>query len=96
MAIDSWWNDTDRERPKCSEKIKNLPFPLRPPQIPHGLAPEIQLGPPRCWDILVAPKVCSADPKKSATSSQGIRGHMCVMAAFNFPYLFFLKNTVLF
>jgi hypothetical protein len=87
MHFDSRWSDTDRAKPKYSEKMKALPLPLRPPQISHGLAPEIQPRPPRCWDISVAPKVCSADPKKSATSSQGIRGHISVMAALKLLYI---------
>jgi len=34
----------------------------------------------------VVPKVCCTDPKGSATSPQGIRGHISVMAALNFTY----------
>jgi len=45
MDIDGWCSDTDREETKCSEKVKAVPLPHRPPQIPHGLAPEIQPGP---------------------------------------------------
>jgi hypothetical protein len=32
----------------------------------------------------VVPQVCSADPKGSATSSQGIRGYISVMATLKF------------
>ena len=32
------------------------------------------------WSIGVVPKVCSADPKGSVTSWQGIRGCISVMA----------------
>jgi hypothetical protein len=34
MNVEYWWNDTDKENSKYSEK--NLP--LCSPQIPHGLA----------------------------------------------------------
>ena len=36
----------------------------------------------------VVPKVCFADPKGSATSSQGIRGYISVKAALKFTYFF--------
>jgi hypothetical protein len=39
----------------------------------------------------VVPKVCFADPKKSATSSQRIRGYISVMATLEFDVL--LKIT---
>lgn len=39
----------------------------------------------------MAIKVWSADPKKSVTSSQGIRAHISVMAALNLPY-FLIKR----
>jgi len=81
VDIDCWWSDTDREKPKCSEKNKAVLLPHRPPQIPHRFVSEIQPGPPRCWDIQLAPKVCSVDPKKSATSSQDIRARISVMGA---------------
>jgi hypothetical protein len=73
-------------------------LPHRSPQIPHRLAPEIQPGPPRCWDIPLALKVWSTDPMGTATSSQGIRGYISVMAAVKFPYFsikripFYFKN----
>jgi hypothetical protein len=34
----------------------------------------------------VAPKVCSVDPKGSATSSQGVRGYISVMATLKCTY----------
>jgi hypothetical protein len=46
MIYDSgepWWNDTDRGKPKNSEK-KPFPVPLCPPQIPHGLMPGANPG----------------------------------------------------
>jgi hypothetical protein len=36
----------------------------------------------------VVPKVCSEDPKGSATSSKGIRGYISVMATLKFTYFF--------
>jgi hypothetical protein len=55
-------------------------------------------GPLRRWDMPMAPKTCSADPKKSAISSQGIREHISVMVALKFPYILnkrmtFIKNN---
>jgi hypothetical protein len=38
--------------------------------------------------ISAVPKVWSADPKRSATSSLGIRGYSSVMATLKFPYFF--------
>ena len=35
----------------------------------------------------VVPKVCSMDPKGSASSSQGICGYTSVMATFKFTYI---------
>ena len=43
----------------------------------------------------VVPKLCSADPKGSATSSQGIRGYISVMVTLKFTYFFNSKNNVL-
>jgi hypothetical protein len=37
-------------------------------------------------------KVCSADPKLSASSSQGIRGYTSVIAALKFTYFCKLKK----
>jgi hypothetical protein len=36
----------------------------------------------------VVPKVCSADDKGSATSSQGIRGYISLMTTVKFAYAF--------
>jgi hypothetical protein len=41
----------------------------------------------------VVPKLCSADPKRSLTSSQGIRGYISVMADFKFAY-FLIKEIM--
>ena len=43
----------------------------------------------------VVPKVCSADPKGSASGSQGISGHISVMATFKFTYLFLIQGIML-
>jgi hypothetical protein len=45
----------------------------------------------------VVSKMCIANPKRSATSSQGIRGYITVMATLKFTFLikgitFFLNN----
>ena len=42
----------------------------------------------------VVPKVCSADPKRSATGSQRIRGYMSVMVTLKFTY--FLIEVLMF
>lgn len=42
-----------------------------------------QSGPGRC---IVAPKLCSANHKGTATICQGIRGYVFVMAALEFTY----------
>jgi len=39
-------------------------------------------------------KVCSADPKGSATSSLEIRGYMSVMATLKFSLFFFVKGIM--
>jgi len=37
--MEYWWNDTDKGKPKDPEKKKSCPpVPLRPTQIPDGLA----------------------------------------------------------
>ena len=44
----------------------------------------------------VVPKLCSGDPKRSAISSQGIRGYISVMANLKFIYfsiIYFLLTT---
>ena len=44
----------------------------------------------------VVNKMCSADPKVSATTSQGIRGYIFVKASFIFSFLMegmFVKNN---
>ena len=38
--------------------------------------------------LSVAPKTCYVDSKRSATSSQGIRGYISVMATLTFAYFF--------
>ena len=43
----------------------------------------------------VVPKVCFADPKGSATSSQGTSGYISVMGTFQFTYFFNQRNNVL-
>jgi len=46
MNVEHWWNDTDREKPKCS--AKHLLVPLSPTQILHGLDQEqIRVSPLR-------------------------------------------------
>ena len=40
----------------------------------------------------VVPKMCSLDPKGSATSSQGIRGYTSVMATLKFTYVSWIKR----
>jgi hypothetical protein len=40
-------------------------------------------------------KVYSAEPKKSATPSQGIREYISVMASLKFAYILTKKNNVL-
>lgn len=37
----------------------------------------------------VVPKVCSADPKRAATSTQGFRGYSSVMATLTLTYVQF-------
>jgi hypothetical protein len=37
MGTQHWWNNTNRRKPKFSEKNKPVPVPLLPPQIPHWL-----------------------------------------------------------
>jgi len=77
----------------AQKKLKAVPLPHRPPQIPHGLAPEIQPGPPRCWDIPLAPKLFSPDPQKLATNSQGIRGYIYGIAALKLAYILIKRMT---
>jgi len=43
----------------------------------------------------LVPKVCSADPRGSATGSQGIRGYVSVMATLKFTFSFKSRNKVL-
>jgi len=44
----------------------------------------------------VVPKMCSLDPKGSATSSQGIRGYTSVMATLKFTYVSWMSLAFLF
>jgi len=37
MGVEYWWKNTDREKSNHSRE-KSGPVPLRPPQIPYGLA----------------------------------------------------------
>jgi len=37
MSMQHWWNENDWGKPMSLEE-KPVPVPLRPPQIPHGLA----------------------------------------------------------
>jgi hypothetical protein len=43
----------------------------------------------------VVPKVCSADPKGSASSSQGIHGYIFVMAILKFDILLKIVAQIL-
>jgi len=43
----------------------------------------------------LVPKLCSADPKGSATSSKDIRGHISVLAALKFTYFLVLIKGVM-
>ena len=40
----------------------------------------------RYGSIPVVPKVCSADPKRSSTTPQGIRGYISVIITLKFTY----------
>ena len=53
------------------------------------------MGEMRELHTAVVPKVRFADPKGFATSSQGIRGYISVMAALKFTY-FIIKGRVSF
>ena len=52
-----------------------------------NLAAEQMVCPIVDSSIAVVTTVCSADLRRSATSSQGIRGYIAVMAAVKFTYL---------
>jgi len=58
MGTEHWQTDTNRRKPKYSEKNKPFPVPLRPPQIPHGLA----------WDPTWASKVRGQHPTIQVTA----------------------------
>jgi hypothetical protein len=49
-------------------------------------SPPVQFVPGVLSPKAVVPKVCSADPKGSASSSQGIRGYVSVMVALKVTY----------
>ena len=53
---------------------------------PGGQRPEYETNHSRTSSAVV-PKVCSADSKISATSSQGIRGHNSVIVTFKLDVL---------
>ena len=44
---------------------------------------------------VVVPKLCSADPKGSATSSQGIRGYIFVMTTLKITYTVITRMVLL-
>jgi len=46
-----------------------------------------------CANPLVS-KLCSADPKSSATSFQGIRGHISILAALKVIIILFLIKGI--
>jgi hypothetical protein len=59
MGTEHWQTDTNRRKPKYSEKNRPVPVPLHPPQIPHELA----------WDQTWASKVTGQHLNIPATAS---------------------------
>ena len=53
---------------------------------------DYDVHPPTGYSNAVVPKVCSADPKGSTISSQGIHGYLSVMVTFKFT-TYFVKNN---